>query len=119
MHVDVEGSMENYKKYYLTYGKLRDQALAARPDLKAAQVAERAADANIVLQDAQKVPNLTLSGGVNQVIAGGSNYNFGVGVTLPTSDRNQGERAKARIDKQRALNQEQITTNQILSDVDK
>lgn len=119
MAIDVSGSIEYYKEYDFTYGELRDEALAARPDLKAAHVAERAADANITLQDAQKIPNLTLSGGVNQVIAGGSNYNFGVGITLPTSDRNQGERAKARIDKQRALNQEQITTNQILSDVDK
>ena len=119
MAIDVAGSIEYYKEYDFTYGELRDKALAARPDLKAAQVAERAADANIILQDAQKIPNLTVSGGVNQVIAGGSNYNFGVGWTLPTSDRNQGERAKARIDKQRALNQEQITTNQILSDVDK
>ncbi|HEY2846821.1 MAG TPA: TolC family protein [Pyrinomonadaceae bacterium] len=119
MAVDVAGSIEYYKEYDFTYGDLRDKALAARPDLKAAVVAERAADANIILQDAQKIPNLTLSGGVNQVIAGGSNYNFGVGVVLPTSDRNQGERAKARIDKQRALNQEQILNNQILSDVDK
>jgi len=119
MDINVAGSIEYYKEYDFTYGELRDKALAARPDLKAAVVAERAADANIILQDAQKIPNLTLSGGVNQVIAGGSNYNFGVGVVLPTSDRNQGERAKARIDKQRALNQEQITTNQILSDVDK
>ena len=119
MAIDVSGSIEYYKEYDFTYGELRDEALLARPDLKAAHVAERAADANIILQDAQKVPNLTLSGGVNQVVAGGSNYNFGVGIALPTSDRNQGERAKARIDKQRALNQVQITTNQILSDVDK
>lgn len=119
MDINVAGSIEYYKEYDFTYGEERDKALAARPDLKAAQVAERAADANIILQDAQKVPNLTLSAGVNQVIAGGSNYNFGIGIALPTSDRNQGERAKARIDKQRALNQEQITTNQILSDVDK
>ena len=119
MDINVAGSIEYYKEYDFTYGELRDKALAARPDLKAAVVAERAADANITLQDVQKIPNLTLTGGVNQVIAGGSNYNFGIGVVLPTSDRNQGERAKARIDKQRALNQEQILTNQILSDVDK
>ena len=102
-----------------SFGEMRDKAMGARPDLKAAQVAERAAEANIVLQNALKIPNLTLSGGVEQVVAGGSNYNFGVGIALPTSDRNQGERAKALIDKRRAANQEQIITNQILSDVDK
>jgi len=119
MEVDAAGTIEYYKEYDFTYGEMRDKALSSRPDLKAARLAERAAEANIILQDAQKVPNLTLSGGVDQVVAGGSNYTFGVGITLPTSDRNQGERAKALIDRRRAANQEQIITNQILSDVDK
>lgn len=117
--IGVAGSIEYYKNYDFTFGEMRDKALAARPDLKAAKLAERAADANLVLQNAQKIPNLTLSGGVSQVFAGGSNYKFGVGFTLPVYDRNQGERAKALIDKRRAENQEQITTNQILGDVDK
>ena len=119
MEVEAAGSIEYYKEFDFTFGEMRDKAMGARPDLKAAQVAERAAEANIVLQNALKIPNLTLSGGVEQVVAGGSNYNFGVGIALPTSDRNQGERAKALIDKRRAANQEQIITNQILSDVDK
>jgi len=42
-----------------------------------------------------------------------------VGIALPVHDRNQGERAKARIEKQKALNQEALITNQIVSDVDK
>ncbi|MEP6703401.1 MAG: TolC family protein [Acidobacteriota bacterium] len=119
MEIDVAGAMEYYKEYDLSFGDLRDKALAARPDLKAAQLTERAADSNIALQNAQKIPNLTLSGGISQVLAGGSNYTFGVGIALPVSDRNQGERAKALIDKQRAQNQELIITNQILSDVEK
>ena len=119
MEVEAAGSIEYYKEFDFSFGEMRDKAMGARPDLKAAQVAERAAEANIVLQNALKIPNLTLSGGVEQVVAGGSNYNFGVGIALPTSDRNQGERAKALIDKRRAANQEQIITNQILSDVDK
>jgi cobalt-zinc-cadmium efflux system outer membrane protein len=117
--VEVAGAMDYYQTYDLSMAEMRDKALAARPDLKAARLAERAADANITLQNAQRIPNLTLSGGVNHVIAGGSNYNFGIGFTLPVSDRNQGERAKALIDKRRAQNQEQAITNQILSDVDK
>jgi cobalt-zinc-cadmium efflux system outer membrane protein len=84
-----------------------------------ATLSELAADANIQLQNAQKIPNLTLTGGVNQLPAGGSNYNYGVGITLPSSDRNQTARAQALIDKQKAQNQEKIVTNQILSDVDK
>ena len=34
-------------------------------------------------------------------------------------DRNQGERAKALIEKQKAQNEQQLITNQVLSDVDK
>ncbi|HEX3101863.1 MAG TPA: TolC family protein, partial [Pyrinomonadaceae bacterium] len=119
MEVDVAGSIDYYEMHDFSYADMRDKALAARPDLKAAQLSEKAADAAIVLQNAQKIPNLTVLAGVNQIPAGGSNYTLGVGITLPISDRNQGERAKAQIDKRRAQNQQAIITNQIVSDVDK
>src|SRR6185295_8333534 len=48
--------------YDFTFADLRDQALAARPDLRAAKLAEKAADADIRLQDAQKVPDVNLGG---------------------------------------------------------
>jgi cobalt-zinc-cadmium efflux system outer membrane protein len=119
MNIEAAGAMDYYKSYDLSFADLRDKALAARPDLKAALATEHAADANIALQDAQKIPNLTLTGGVNQVPVGGSNFNYGVGITLPTSDRNQTARAQALIAKQKAQNQEALLTNQIISDVDK
>jgi cobalt-zinc-cadmium efflux system outer membrane protein len=119
MNIEAAGAMDYYKSYDLSFADLRDKALAARPDLKAAIATEHAADANIALQDAQKIPNLTLTGGVNQVPVGGSNFNYGVGITLPTSDRNQTARAQALIAKQKAQNQEALLTNQIISDVDK
>jgi cobalt-zinc-cadmium efflux system outer membrane protein len=118
MEIDPSGTLDP-QTYDFTFADLRDKALAARPDLKAAKLAEAAADADIRLQDAQRVPDLNLSGGVEQVPAGTSSYLFGVGITLPVHDRNQGERAKARIEKQKALNQEALVTNQIISDVDK
>jgi cobalt-zinc-cadmium efflux system outer membrane protein len=118
MEIDPNGSLDP-QDYDLTFTDLRDKALAARPDLKAAKLAEKAADASIKLQDAQKVPDVSLGAGVTQVPEGGSNYTFGIGITLPIHDRNQGERAKARIDREKALNQEAQITNQILSDVDK
>lgn len=117
--VEVVGAIDYYKSYDVAFPEMRDKALAARPDLKAAKVSELAADAAIRLQDAQRIPNLTVTAGVNQVPAGGNNYNIGVGFALPVSDRNQSERAKALIDKQRAQNQQVIITNQILADVDK
>jgi outer membrane protein, heavy metal efflux system len=118
MDIEVAGTID-YEPYQFSYAELRDKALAERPDLKAAKLSERAADANIRLQDAQRIPDLTLGGGVEQVPTGTSSYTFGVGIELPFSNRNQGERAKALIDKKKAQNQEQLITNQVLSDVDK
>jgi len=118
MDVDVTGSID-YEPHQFSRDELLDLALAARPDLKAAKLSERAADANIRLQNALKIPDLTLGGGIEQVPTGTSSYTFGVGITLPVSDRNQGERAKALIEKKKAQTQEQFLTNQVLSDVDK
>jgi len=118
MDIEVSGSID-YEPHQFTHDELLDLALAARPDLKAAKLSERAADANIKLQDAQRIPDLTLGGGVEQVPTGTSSYTFGVGIELPVSNRNQGERAKALIEKKKAQNQEQLLTNQVMSDVDK
>ena len=118
MDIAVSGTID-YEPYQFSFSDLRDKALAARPDLKAAKLSEHAADVNIRLQNAQRIPDLTVGPGVEQVPSGTSTYIFGVGITLPTSDRNQGERAKALIEKQKAQNHEQLITNQILSDVDK
>ncbi len=118
MDIDVSGSID-YESHQFTHDELLDLALAARPDLKAAKLSERAADTNIRLQDAQRIPDLTLGGGIEQVPSGTSSYTFGVGIELPVSNRNQGERAKALIEKRKAQNQEQLLTNQVMSDVDK
>jgi cobalt-zinc-cadmium efflux system outer membrane protein len=71
------------------------------------------------LQDAQRIPDLTVGAGIEQVPASGNTYNFGVGIPLPVSNRNQGERAKALIQKMKAQNDQQLIANQVLSDVDK
>jgi cobalt-zinc-cadmium efflux system outer membrane protein len=118
MDIDVAGVLE-YQPYDFLLADLRDKSLAARPDLKAAKLAELAAAADIRLQNAQRIPDLSLGAGVEQVPSGTSTYIFGVGIALPVHDRNQGERAKALIAKSKAQTQEQLLTNQILSDVDK
>jgi len=118
MDIEVAGTID-YEPYQFSFTELRDKALAERPDLKAAQLSERAADANIRLQNAQRIPDLSLGGGIDQAPSGTSTYTAGIGITLPISDRNQGERAKALIEKKKAQNQEQLVTNQVLSDVDK
>jgi len=118
MEIEITGSID-YEPHQFSRDELLALALAARPDLKAAKLSELAADANIRLQNAQRIPDLSVGGGVDQVPAGTSTFTFGVGITLPVSDRNQGERAKALIAKKQAQNQEQLLTNQVLSDVDK
>jgi outer membrane protein, heavy metal efflux system len=118
MDLEITGTID-YEPHQFSRDELIDLALAARPDLKAAKLGEKAADANIRLQNAQRIPDLSVGGGVDQVPAGTSTFTFGVGITLPLSDRNQGERAKALIAKRQAQNQEQLLTNQVLSDVDK
>jgi cobalt-zinc-cadmium efflux system outer membrane protein len=118
MDIEVSGTID-YEPYQFSFTELRDKALAERPDLKAAQLTERAADANIRLQNAQRIPDLTVGGGIDQAPSGTSTYTAGVGIALPLSDRNQGERAKALIAKKQAENQTQLITNQVLSDVDK
>ena len=118
MEIDVAGTLD-YRPYEFSLADLRDKALATRPDLKAAQLSERAADSSIRLQDAQLIPDLTLGAGIDQVPSGTSTYTFGVGIALPVSNRNQGERAKALIEKRKAQNEQQLITNQVLSDVDK
>ncbi|HEY0366384.1 MAG TPA: TolC family protein [Pyrinomonadaceae bacterium] len=119
MDVQAVGTIDYYQPYDFSFADLRDKAMAARPDLKAAQLSERAAVASIRLQDAQRIPDLTVGAGIEQVPMGGSTYNFGVGIPLPVSNRNQGERAKALIQRMRAQSAQQLITNQVLSDVDK
>ena len=119
MDIEAAGSIDYYQPYEFSLADLRDKALAARPDLKAAQLTERAAEASLRLQDAKRIPDLTLGAGVEQVPQGGSTYNFGFGIQLPVHDRNQGERAKALIQRMKAQNQQQQITNQVLSEVDK
>jgi cobalt-zinc-cadmium efflux system outer membrane protein len=116
--VDVAGTLD-YQPYEFSPDELRANALAARPDLKAAQLGERAAAASIRLQNSLRVPDITFGAGVEQVPLGVSTFNVGVGVALPLFDRNQGERAKALIDRKRAQTQQQLLTNQISGDVDK
>lgn len=118
MDIAVTGDLD-YQPYTFSFTDLREKSLAARPDLKAAQLSERAADASIRLQNAQKIPDLNLGGGIEQVPEGTNSFFFGVGFAIPIHDRNQGERAKALIEKQKAQNQQQLLTNQVLSDVDK
>lgn len=113
----VSGTLD-YKPYQFALAELRDKSLASRPDLKAAQISELAADSDIKLQDAQRIPDLTVGVGIKRIIVDNT-YSIGLGISLPVFDRNQGERTKALIQKKKAQNDQKILTNTVLSDVDK
>jgi cobalt-zinc-cadmium efflux system outer membrane protein len=117
MDVEVAATLD-YRPYQFSFADLRDKSLAARPDLRAAQISERAADSDIRLQDAQRIPDLNVGVGVKQVLVD-KTYSVGIGIVLPVFDRNQGERVKALIQKKRAQNDQKALANQVLSDVDK
>src|SRR5262249_13572315 len=111
------GSLD-YKPYDFVLADLRDKSLAARPDLKAAQISEFAADSNIKLQDAQRIPDVNVGVGLKRILVDNT-YSFGIGFSLPVFDRNQGERVKALIQKKKAQNDQKILSNVVLSDVEK
>lgn len=115
--VSVSGTLD-YKPYQFELAELRDKSLASRPDLKAAQISEFAADSDIKLQDAQRIPDVTVGLGLKRVVVDNV-YSLGLGISLPIFDRNQGERVKALIQKKRAQNDQKLLTNTVLSDVDK
>jgi outer membrane protein, heavy metal efflux system len=113
----VVGSLD-YQPYQFTLASLQDKALAARPDLRAARISEIAANSNIRLQDAQAIPDLSLGIGLKKILVDNT-YSFGLGITLPVFDRNQGERTKALIQKKKSQNDQKLLTNTVLGDVDK
>jgi cobalt-zinc-cadmium efflux system outer membrane protein len=117
MDVAPSGTLD-YKPYAFVLADLRDKSLASRPDLRAARISELAADSSIKLQDAQRIPDINVGVGLKRVLVDNV-YSFGLGVTLPVFDRNQGERVKALIQKKKAQNDQKILTNLVLSDVEK
>lgn len=119
MDIEAAGTIDYYKLYDFSPADLRDKAIAARPDLKAAKLSETAADASIRLENAQRIPDITVGASVETVPGAGSTYNVGFSIPIPLSDRNQTERAKALIQKRRAQNDQAFIANKVLNDVDK
>lgn len=70
-------------------------ALAARPDVAAARGAVASAEADVHLQKSLAVPDLDLLGGYKRNFGANTLYSA-LQITLPFSNRNQGEVARAR-----------------------
>ncbi|PYS85779.1 MAG: hypothetical protein DMF62_17965 [Acidobacteria bacterium] len=119
MNIEAAGSIEYYENYDFSLSELRDKAMAARPDLKVAQLSEKSANAAIKLQNSQKIPDITLGAGIEQLAQGGSTYNVGFSIPIPIHNRNQTEIAKALVQRMKAQNDQAYIANQVTSDVEK
>ena len=95
---------------------LRTQALAARPDLAAAQQEVQRADTATRLQRALGSPNVTVGGGYRRDF-GTDAAVFGVTVPLPMFNRNQGGVVRADAERRQAANRAAATATTVLLDV--
>jgi cobalt-zinc-cadmium efflux system outer membrane protein len=93
-----------------------DTVLAQRPDIMATQSSVRAAEANLRLQRANAVPDPDLFGGYKRNIGDNTAYG-GLQLSLPFSNRNQGEiqRAQAAVNAARA--EMAVLEQQVLTEI--
>ena len=113
--------------------ELKGHALAARPDLQAAQTAVRKAEADWRLARANRVADVSVLAGWLHAgpsfgppwfqpfyPKGPSTNTFGLGLSVPLRifDRNQGEIARTRVEIDRTAALAQSARDQILSDVE-
>ena len=100
-----------------TMDDLEQKALAARPDLKAAQAAVAVADAQVRLAYANGTTDPTLEGEYDR----SGTYNsagFSMNIPLRIFDRNQGNKETAKYTAQSSRLTVVATHNQVISDVD-
>src|SRR5881396_1984683 len=97
--------------------RLRQQALAERPDVQAAMREVTAAEERLSLERARARPDLTPFVGYKRVALDNSVL-FGVSVPLRIRDRNQAGIARAETDIKTAQTQLQLLKNRALADVE-
>ena len=97
--------------------RLRQQALAERPDVQAAMREVTAAEERLSLERARARPDLTPFVGYKR-IATDNSVLFGVSVPLRIRDRNQAGIARAETDIKTAQTQLQLIKNRALADVE-
>ena len=95
---------------------LRAEALAQRPDLRAAQTQVQRADTETLLQRALRTPNMTVGAGYQRNF-GADAFVFGVTVPLPIFNKNQGAIARAEAERRQAANLAVAAATDVLLDV--
>jgi outer membrane protein, heavy metal efflux system len=112
---EIDGDLA-YRKYPVTLDDLKRDALAARPDLLAAQTGIALAQHGQELALAYKPRDIT--GGFEYDRAGSLNaVGFTVSVDLPFNDRNQGNIARSKVAIAQAVEQESFARSSVLTDV--
>ncbi|WP_428329865.1 TolC family protein [Mucilaginibacter sp.] len=100
------------------YQRLLDSAYLNRYDLKLAKITVDYNNANLALQKANAVPDISLSLNYDKLGSYGNNFiSAGVGFSLPFFNRNQGGIKQARIAIDQSKVQLQSQQNQVESDV--
>lgn len=95
---------------------LRAEALAQRPDLRAAQAQVQRADTETLLQRALRTPNVTVGAGYQRNF-GADAFVFGVTVPLPIFNKNQGAIARAEAERRQIANLALAAATDVLLDV--
>jgi len=102
----------------LALDELERQAIARRPDLKAALLEQRRADTETLRQRAIRSPNITVGGGYKRNLDENSVV-YGMTIPLKIFNRNEGGMARALAEQERAGSLAAQTTNQILLELRK
>ncbi len=100
-----------------TLPQLEQEALAARPDYRAAVQSVALAEANVKVADSQGTTDPTIGGEYERT----STYNsagFQISIPLRIFDRNQGEKERTRYEADSSRFAETAARNQVVSDVD-
>ena len=112
---EIDGELA-YRRYAVTLDDLKRDALAARPDLLAAQTAITLAEHTRALAFANRARDVT--GGLEYDRAGSLNaVGFSVSVELPFHDRNQGNIARSKVAILQATELEAFARSTVLTDV--
>jgi cobalt-zinc-cadmium efflux system outer membrane protein len=100
-----------------TLPQLEQEALAARPDYRAAVQSIALADANVKVADSEGTTDPTLGGEYERVGVYNS-AGFQISIPLRIFDRNQGEKERTRYEAQSSRFALTAARNQVVSDVD-
>jgi cobalt-zinc-cadmium efflux system outer membrane protein len=112
---EIDGELA-YRKYAVTLDDLKRAALAARPDLLAAQTGVALAEHTQALALATKTRDIT--GGLEYDRAGSLNaIGFTVSIDLPFNDRNQGNIARSKVAITQATELQAFARSTVLTDV--